>query len=271
MGFSSAVAEPNKLGESALSGERGTVVLLHGLIRTSASMNRMAGKLRAAGYATCNLGYPSTDYPLAELAANFVLPAIQRCIAELPAAQRDRPLNFVTHSMGGIIVRQLVATGALVAINRDDSGRKSSDRPALARVVMLGPPNTGSELVDRLGKLWLFRKMNGPAGEQLITGENGFIATLGSASFELGIIAGTRSYSLLSKLIPGDDDGKVGVARAKLDGMSDFITLPVTHTFMMRNRAVISQTLEFLQNGRFALSAGAETGGEAGYLEHSGR
>ena len=98
-----------------------TVVLLHGLARSSGSMEQMARALEAEGYRVCNVGYPSREHPIAVLAAEHVAPALARCAPD-PAT----PLDFVTHSLGGIIVRQLAASGAVASFGR---------------VVMLSPPN----------------------------------------------------------------------------------------------------------------------------------
>lgn len=207
-----------------------TVVLLHGLIRSSASMEKMADALTAQGYDVCNIDYPSTAYPVETLATDHVLPAIKACAGD------NAPISFVTHSLGGILVRQLRASGAPLVFGR---------------VVMLGPPNGGSEVVDKLGGLALFQWMNGPAGNQLGT-VSGLPVQLGATDLDVGIIAGNSTINpLLSLLIPGDDDGKVAIEHAKLDGMRDFIVLPVSHPFLMRDDEVIAQTLQFLQNGRF--------------------
>jgi hypothetical protein len=123
----------------------------------------------------------------------------------------------------------------------------------MGRVVMLSPPNQGTEIVDRLGELWLFKFMEGPAAGQLGTGSGSLPRRLGPAPFEVGVITGTRSINLLlSILIPGIDDGKVAVDRARLDGMADFLTVPVSHPFIMRSARVIEQTLHFLRHGSFA-------------------
>ena len=124
--------------------------------------------------------------------------------------------------------------------------------PNLGRVVMLGPPNQGSEVVDKLGAWWLFKKLNGPAGNELGTNENSTPNKLGPANFCVGIIAGDRSINWInSVLIPGRDDGKVSVERTQLAGMSGHIVIHATHPFLMRNQAVIRQTIRFLQTGRF--------------------
>jgi len=219
--------------EASREERREYVVLLHGLARTNRSMEKLRRELNDAGYTTCNVPYPSTDATIEVLATTHVLPAIEACVPEA-----DAVLHFVTHSMGGLVLRQLVGSGELSRVGR---------------VVMLGPPNGGSEVADKLQRTWIYRWINGPAGAQLGTGADDLPRKLGPAAFELGVIAGTRSVNpILSSMIPGPDDGKVSVANAKLAGMRDFVALPTTHPFMMRNGQVIAEVLHFLEHGRFS-------------------
>lgn len=209
-----------------------TVILLHGLARSARPMEKLAQAARGQGYSVVNVDYPSTLASIERLTQAHLVPVVERALA----AQTTR-VHFITHSMGGILVRQLLANRAL---------------PELGRVVMLGPPNRGSELVDHLGAYAPFAWVNGPAGRQLGTGPDSLPNRLGPVTYPVGVIAGTRSYNpLYSALIKGPDDGKVGVARAGLDGMRDFLVLPVNHTFMMRDDRVIRQALCFLREGRF--------------------
>lgn len=209
-----------------------TVVLLHGLARTPASMSRMAAVLEAEGWRVCNLGYPSRRYPVEVLAREHVAPAVAQCVGA-----SEGPVHFVTHSLGGIIVRQLAASGAV---------------PRMGRVVMLSPPNHGSEVVDRLGRWGLFKFINGPAGGELGTSADALPQRIGEAAFEVGILTGDRSINwLLSGMIAGPDDGKVSVASARLAGMKDFAVLHATHPFIMRNREAIRHTVHFLRHGVF--------------------
>lgn len=228
-----------------MSDRQPRVILLHGLARSPASLRKLELALRDAGFATCNLGYPSTRHPVEVLAREHVLPQIRACLGDSGAMAG--PVDFVTHSLGGIIVRQLRASGADLSIGR---------------VVMLGPPNAGSELVDHLRTWWPFRWINGPAGQQLGTEPGSLPNRLGPADFELGIIAGDRpALEPFAGWIDGPSDGKVGVRRARLAGMRDFIVLPVTHALMMRDDRVIAEAITFLRQGHFDRDPGGKPPG----------
>lgn len=223
-----------------------TVVLLHGLARSAASMRRMERSLEQAGYRVCNIEYPSRAHAIAELARDHVAPRIAEC-----APSDGAPLHFVTHSLGGIIVRELAATGQL---------------PRIGRVVMLGPPNRGSEVVDAMGGWGLFRWINGPAGTELGTAPNATPQRLGPPTFPVGVIAGTRSVNwILSLMIPGEDDGKVSVKNAQLDGMRDCASVQAAHPFLMNDRQAIVLTLRFLSRGCFACAAAGGFKGSFGF------
>jgi triacylglycerol lipase len=208
-----------------------TVILLHGLGRTRWSFWRVEQALRRDGYHVVNATYPSRKHSIEDLAQDFLAPLV--------AAQSSAPcLHFVTHSMGGIVLRCYL---------RDHSV------PNIGRVVMLAPPNTGSELADRLKPTWFYRMVNGPAGQQLGTVD--LPPALGpwpAQAGALGIIAGDRSLNpLFSTWLPGANDGKVAVARTRLDGMTDFIIIHSSHTWLAWRGRVVRQIQAFLRSGRF--------------------
>jgi triacylglycerol lipase len=210
------------------------VVLLHGLCRTDSSMNKMERCLKDAGFIVENVGYPSRTAKVEDLSDDAIGPAL-----ESPALKDCPRIHFVTHSMGGILVRSYFS-------------RHTFDR--LGRVVMLGPPNQGSEVVDTLKSWSAFRKLNGPAGSELGTEADSTPNTLGPVNFECGIIAGDRSVNWINSLamIDGKDDGKVSVERTKVAGMKEHLVVHATHTFMMRNKKVIASTIHFLKEGTFS-------------------
>lgn len=206
------------------------VILLHGLARKASSMKKLERALKENGYQVVNVDYPSTKHDIEALAEWSIGNAIKKVAP-------NSKINFVTHSMGGILVRQFL---------------RQYKMHNLGRVVMLGPPNSGSEIVDLLQNVPGFKTVNGPAGLQLSAKKDALPNQLGPANFELGIIAGSRSVNLvLSTMLPMPNDGKVSVESSKLEGMSAHLTMPVTHTFMMRNSAVITQVILFLQQGAF--------------------
>ncbi len=208
------------------------VVLFHGLARTKRSMTKMEKHLYAEGFGVLNMGYPSRSKTIEELAEEIIPHSIMLC-----HEKGARKIHFVTHSLGGIMVRYYL---------------KHHHVSELGRVVMLSPPNGGSEIVDKFRQNCIFKWLNGPAGQQLGTDKDSLPKKLGSVAFELGVITGDRSINLLlSIIIPGTNDGKVSVTNAKVDGMKEFIIIHSSHPFIMKNRHAIDHTTAFLRHGTF--------------------
>ncbi len=210
------------------------VVLIHGLARTHRAMSGMQDFLTAAGYHTVSMGYPSTSKNIEQIAVDHFPAALEQCLQFQPSS-----VHFVSHSLGGIVLRTVF---------------KSRKPQKMGRVVMLSPPNQGSEISDSLKDWWFYKWLNGPAGQQLGTDENSHPNQLGPVDYPVGIITGDR-YSFFdfwfSSIIPGPDDGKVSVASAAVEGMSDFLVVHEAHSFIMNAEYVQEETLYFLKNGIF--------------------
>lgn len=208
------------------------VVLLHGLNRSWRAMRPMAEALQEAGFSTANVDYPSQLGTIEEIAPAAVRLGILSC-----KSAGATKVHFVTHSMGGILLRY-------------ENEREPID--TLGRVVMLGPPNQGSELIDRMVDWPGIELLSGPAGLQLGTSAESLPAKLGPIDFELGVIAGTGTINVLaSAMLPDPDDGKVSVASTRVDGMSDFLVVENSHRYITRSDIVVRNTESFLKTGRF--------------------
>jgi len=211
---------------------RDGVVLLHGISRTLRSFRKMQASVEAAGYATLNVGYASRSKALEALAED-IHPAVERFAEGL-----DGCVHFVCHSMGGLLARIYVAR----------------HRPKrLGRVVMLGTPNGGSEIADRLKHIGAYRAWFGPAGQQLGTQRDAaVVAMFPAVDYPVGIIAGNRSvYPITSAFLPRPHDGRVSVENTRLDGMADHIIVETSHPWLVRNGPAIAQTIAFLRDGHF--------------------
>jgi pimeloyl-ACP methyl ester carboxylesterase len=207
--------------------------VLHGLFRSAAAMEKMADYLRdPGGYVVFNVTYSSTQNGVGEHAQ-----ALARIIANLDGIEE---INFVAHSMGNIVVRHYLA----------DHERKPD--PRLRRMVMLGPPNHGSLAAFVLAENTVFKTLTGQAGQELGSQWGSIEKHLAAPTFEFGIVAGgKRDDRGFNPLLPGDNDGTISVDTTRLAGASDFIVLPVLHSFLMDDEKVKQYTLQFLRHGYF--------------------
>jgi len=209
------------------------IVLLHGILRSKTDMLPLTLYLKKQGYEAINILYPSREQSLEDL-TEFV----HEKITKNEHFKYADKLHFVTHSMGGLIARYYIAK------RRPDN---------LGRVVMLAPPNTGSEFADFLSETKIlapmFKAIFGPASEQLTTD---YELDGKDIDYPLGIIAGTASVNPLAPwVLEGEHDGIVPVERTKIEGMTDHITMSATHSFMMFNPKVMEQVAHFLKEGKF--------------------
>jgi pimeloyl-ACP methyl ester carboxylesterase len=245
-----------------------TVVLLHGLGLGSWAMKRFEHALRREGYRVVNISYGSRWTPLEQLAGSWLPGMLHQTGAD--SAPR---LHFVTHSMGGIVLRlwlqqQTVdraraANPTITAITQPASSLRSIPFDRLGRIIMLAPPNSGSEVADHLRRFPPFRWFTGVNGARLGTGADSLPRSLGpwpADAGQLGVIAGNHSFNpLFSAWLPGPDDGKVAVASTRLAGMRDFLVLRHSHTWIQWRRETIRQTSAFLRDGHFS-PAGKKVG-----------
>ncbi len=209
------------------------VILLHGIGGFSYSMEPLAKELSQKGYTVFNVNYPSTLCDIQTIADLYLDKVIKTYCTDT-----TRKIHFVTHSMGGIVTRYYL--------------KQNKDSLNLGRVVMLSPPNKGSEIVDVFDSLKIVEYIYGPAFYQLGTDSTGFVHTLGPVDYETGIIMGNKAVFIPGMfIIPGESDGMVAVKRAPVEGMSDFRIIPNSHTFIMLNREVIENVVSFLSFGYF--------------------
>lgn len=220
------------------------VVLVHGLGRSSRSLRSLARHLQQHGASTWLVDYPSTRHDVITLTERWLAPTLDALLND----PEGLPVHVVTHSLGGVLLRTWLHHAQRVL-------------PAGSRVVMLAPPNAGSEIIDQLGPRPWFQRAMGPAALQLSTDEDGLARQLPPWTHQdrngqvvpLGIVAGTRSADpWFNGLFDGPHDGKVSVASTHLPGSAGTLVVPATHTFMMNAPTIQHAVLEFLRDGRFS-------------------
>lgn len=212
-----------------------TVILLHGLGRTRHSFHKMEQVLTNQGYRVINCDYPSTRKNISTLAMDTIQSAVEKA-----AQYRSNKIHFVTHSLGGLLLREYLA---------------KKEIPNLGYSVMLSPPNQGSEIVDHFKENRLFNWILGPAIKGLNTSSHKkMLLKKPGENFTVGIITGNKTAihdSFFKRYFKSANDGKVSIQSAKLEGMKDFMVLPIDHTFIVSDDTVIKQTSYFLKNARF--------------------
>ncbi|HEV7927916.1 MAG TPA: alpha/beta fold hydrolase [Verrucomicrobiae bacterium] len=212
------------------------IVLMHGLGRTTWSMNRILWGLEAARYNVVVLSYPTRRHGVEGLSERYLHRVL---MAKVPVSAAK--VHFVTHSLGGIVLRRYLAHHSI---------------PNLGRVVMLAPPNHGSKLVDSLRRNAIGRWVLGRAGRELGTTSNDQPQRLGPVDFSLGVIAGDASLNpIFSRILNAPNDGKVTVESARIDGMTDFTVVRYSHTWMMWRGETLRLILNFIRDGNFGKKA----------------
>jgi pimeloyl-ACP methyl ester carboxylesterase len=210
-------------------GDRDIVVILHGFGRSKAAMWKLSSRIKGAGFRVKNIGYRSlSDTP--ERISQDIDGQIEDC-----CFGKSPKLHFVGHSLGGLMIRAYLA-------NKNVSN--------LGRVVLIGTPNNGSEIVDSYGEKWWF-KLLGPTAQALGTNHDSLTSSLPIPNYPLGVIAGKSNTISNDELLTGEGDGFVSVDSAKIEGMADFVVVDSGHMMLRYNRHVADQTIQFLRQGHF--------------------
>ncbi len=216
-------------GRESEHGDKDIVVLIHGLARGNAVMWLLASRLEDAGFHVHRVGYSSLNRSPEQMLEEVQSQIDECCVAH------PRRVHFVGHSMGGLLIRAYL----------EDRSVEN-----LGRVVLIGTPNQGTEVVDRFRDRW-WMQMLGPAALSLGTDDESFPKSLAPPYYPVGVIAGESRLDIDDEILPGKDDGLVPVEATKLEGMSDFIVVESGHALMRYDEEVARQTVAFLSDGEF--------------------
>ena len=211
--------------------ETEAVVLLHGIVRSKDSMRSIQDAFEQRGCEVININYPSRKGEIADFAKQ---------VNELLNKRTDlKRVSYVTHSMGGLVLRTLLA-------DKQASWRQHA---TVHRAVMIFPPNQGAHKANEWhNKIW-YRLAMGKAGRELCSDKAQALPLL---DIDCGIIVGAQGNEKgKSNFIPGDDDGTVGVEECKLSGVTDYAYHPVGHTYGMNKQPVIDDVLNYIDLGKF--------------------
>lgn len=210
------------------------VLLVHGILRSTGTFTKLEEALIAQGFDAVAISYPSTRSTIEEHAEGLA--------RLLDRQEGSETVSFVTHSMGGLVVRDLLAG--------EDAWK---DRIKVHRIVLVAPPNQGSAIARLLEEVPAYRLVYGAAGQELTPEAAALIPGL-EAPF--AIIAGGRGDGRgFNPLLPGDDDGTVGLAETRLEGAADFLVVPEIHALISNHQDTIRATINFLKHGRFDVAS----------------
>lgn len=210
------------------------VLLVHGLWNSPISMVKIGGRLNDENYSVINIGYPSTERDVKAISREYLRDVIKKNCPD-----KTKKIHFVTHSMGGIVVRDYIN-------NSENTNR-------FGKVIMLAPPNNGSEIIDNVKGIKALEAMIGPAGMELGTDEADTPKSLGEAKVPTGVVIGTgKLIPLLSLFVEEENDGLVTIESAKLEGMKDFKVETSSHTMITFNDQVIEYVVNFLKSEKFS-------------------
>ena len=205
------------------------LILIHGINDTSKGFKKMEQHF-SSQYKVININYPSLKYSIVDLSNKYLTPVMNKI-------SKSDTINIVTHSMGAIILRQYL----------NEKYPKN-----IGRIIMISPPNHGSEVADFFHTLFLYKKIYAKAGSSLSKDGLQKLNLPDSIGYNYGIIAGTGTLlPFFSIFIKGKDDGKISINRTKLSDMKDFITLHYSHDFIAKKKKTIKYTENYLKYGKF--------------------
>ncbi len=214
-------------------------LLLHGLMRTASSMKpieeeilKRLGDESSESIAIIRFQYASTRASIASHAEAF-----RELVENLPGKPR---IKIAGHSLGNIVTRLAIAQWR-------EQGDPQGVLGRMDRIVMMGPPNQGSSFAKRLSQLGLFEMITGKSGMQLGPDWEGLSNTLGIPPCPFMVIAGDLTgTSIQNPLLAGPNDAVVTVQEAKLEGMTEFQSFPVLHSFLMQDARCVEAAVEFM-------------------------
>jgi pimeloyl-ACP methyl ester carboxylesterase len=206
------------------------VLLVHGILRSTGTFSALERALIGTGFDAVAISYPSGRSTIEEHAEGLA--------RLLDRQEGTETVSFVTHSMGGLVVRHLLA--------RDGEWKR---RIEVHRIVLIAPPNRGSAIARLLKDIPAYRLIYGKAGQQLTPAE---VSRAPGLKHPFAIIAGGKGDGRgFNPLLPGDDDGTVGLAETRLEGAADFLVVPEIHALISNHRETIRATIDFLKHGKF--------------------
>lgn len=211
----------------------------HGFLRTGLSMLPVRRHLLRAGWAQAIT--PTFLYQSAPLSAHGAHAAtLLRALSE---AHGGQPVDLVTHSMGGLLARAVLAEGAPVH-----------------RVVMLAPPNQGAWMAEKVRRILPVHHLGWDPLAPLLPGAPAVLPE-GAEGVDIGILTGgTGDHRGFWPFVPGDNDGRVRVEEAHLPGARELRVVPYGHATIMARQAVLALVVGFLREGRFPAPPGPSPG-----------
>ena len=222
-------SRPLKAATENTTNSKHTVVMIHGIARSTGTFRVLRRALRDTEWNAVAFGYKSTRGALEDHAD-----ALARFLDNL---EGQETISFVTHSMGGLILRHLLAR------------KRPLQQPRqIGRIVLIAPPNQGSRIADTLKDLRAYKAFYGPAGQQLIPSSVAKVP--GLSGNEFAVVAGGKGNGKgFNPLLPGDDDGTVAVAETLLDGARDSLLVPAIQARISNNPITVRATISFLRHG----------------------